>query len=790
MGVSSAQEVIDILTHSERACSELELKLELQDPPQPVSIILREWIEFDPATEFRGFVSRDKLTGLSPMATMDVVLHYPQVEPLISKIQTAVQEFFNRIRADLEFITQSGPSDKYVLDVFYDLPNDRCYLVEINPFQTSSSGHLFKFWEESDLNTLTYGPFEFRLSSFTPSSALDDVPDLWKQRILEHDKFDMNETMFQSLEEEKSKRSKNFLALFRSGENTDGTVKVGKTIFPVHIDILSARSELFREKFEDPYGSGIPLSDIKFSAEDISPSSMKQLLEFVYVGDDISAWECDDWNSLFMSLLNLDCADITERMIQWRETQAGGSDSKQLHGNPNAKIIPGWKFPSDQGNDALSFSFEVEGNGLQILHYYRPEYIAEAKWLSMSLVDRYNAIDRNWAALKRRIDDRAFYWMNKNLTIEDSGFLWEISYGGDSAGYCLDLDHLLEQYELSIDSGLSIADRFMDSGIQMHIAFPFFNGDTSVIRESVLNLMIHLDDFAFLNHFPQYIYDDCNNLWSDEDIRNLFSAHQQGFEVFESYVSQKGMPNPAVKHKHIGLRGVDTYKVQNRFGFEFRRGFQTEELAPIVRYISSVLEQIGKLDEVLLRFNWLDKIGKSQGSRREYRLRDVTDWIHSLSRVCPHNGLDSNHADLLLEDKLISVAEPWINSLIKWEYHLINMKNLLWGKQVGAQPHDADFELATLVKLKRRLAFVLLSDWSKFPSPCDSKSKVLLESLVEEQQFIRNRLNNVLGDSVRKNLLAQPPSEEIRKQLTADDSILIDVRDMIMDFAGRLARLY
>ena len=100
-------------------------------------------------------------------------------------------------------------------------------------------------------------------------------------------------------------------------------------------------------------------------------------------------------------------------------------------GDPCRAVVPGWLVHdmSPLPHRALGFAFEIEGNGLQILEYYRVEGVTDAEWLAMPLHTRFQRIGRgNWTRLKRRIDNpaRAFPWMNRNLTIEDAGFLWEV----------------------------------------------------------------------------------------------------------------------------------------------------------------------------------------------------------------------------------------------------------------------------------------------------------------------------------------------------------------------------
>ena len=202
--VESADEALTLLTNSERVATELEMKLEqttaTSSSPSDLSIVLREfWDNFDPAYEFRGFVCNDRLAALSQMATMDVTLHYPQLIEERDFLGRRAQEFFEaQMRELLRAITAHGPSNKYVLDLYYDKKLDRFYVVEVNPFQTSSSGHLFQYWQPIDAKVLEgRAPFEFRLRDSTPLDALVDVPLSWREKLTQTtDLYGLTETQW------------------------------------------------------------------------------------------------------------------------------------------------------------------------------------------------------------------------------------------------------------------------------------------------------------------------------------------------------------------------------------------------------------------------------------------------------------------------------------------------------------------------------------------------------------------------------------------------------------------
>ena len=51
------------------------------------------------------------------------------------------------------------------------------------------------------------------------------------------------------------------------------------------------------------------------------------------------------------------------------------------------------------------------------------------------------------------------------MTIEDAGFLWEVSYGGKTPGYTIDPEYMIDEiYEVAAN-GLTATEREMDSGI-------------------------------------------------------------------------------------------------------------------------------------------------------------------------------------------------------------------------------------------------------------------------------------------------------------------------------------
>ncbi|GAB5354020.1 hypothetical protein AAMO2058_000083900 [Amorphochlora amoebiformis] len=180
LGCGSGRDIIEMLCRSHR-CMVDELKERKGYPHNPtkVSIVLREWLNVDPAFELRGFVNKGELRGLSQMATMNIgEVHYPQVIAYRDELKQAAVEFYNKkLKNALEPIAKiCEPLGRFVIDFYYHVPTDKWYVIEINPWMTSAQGHLFKpypaAWAAWDRKGST--GCEIRLHPFTSASVLTD----------------------------------------------------------------------------------------------------------------------------------------------------------------------------------------------------------------------------------------------------------------------------------------------------------------------------------------------------------------------------------------------------------------------------------------------------------------------------------------------------------------------------------------------------------------------------------------------------------------------------------------
>lgn len=89
----------------------------------PVIIIIREWKDILAKNEFRGFVSKRKLTALSQYCYMQ---YYPELVKEKKKYKRLIKKFF-------ESIKDSIPMENSVVD-FGVFEDGTVKIIEINPF--------------------------------------------------------------------------------------------------------------------------------------------------------------------------------------------------------------------------------------------------------------------------------------------------------------------------------------------------------------------------------------------------------------------------------------------------------------------------------------------------------------------------------------------------------------------------------------------------------------------------------------------------------------------------------
>ncbi|KAK9240749.1 D123-domain-containing protein [Lipomyces kononenkoae] len=126
-------------------------------PSDEVELILRKWVDFNPSMEFRVFVRRRRILGISQRAEN----YYEFLEPLRDRLTTLLQGFFD------EKLRDTFPDENFCFDAYIPKPEQtKVWLIDINPFAARTDALMFSWVEllRIDPNDPEFTP-ELRLVS-------------------------------------------------------------------------------------------------------------------------------------------------------------------------------------------------------------------------------------------------------------------------------------------------------------------------------------------------------------------------------------------------------------------------------------------------------------------------------------------------------------------------------------------------------------------------------------------------------------------------------------------------
>lgn len=123
-----------------------------QEPKVEYELILREWVNMNPALEFRVFVNNGKIVGVSQRD----LNYYAYLEQYSDEFKDLLDEFVEGT------VVPVFPDSRFVLDVYIPRPFNKVFLIDINPFARSTDSYLFT-WNEILTNLTTPGDYELRL---------------------------------------------------------------------------------------------------------------------------------------------------------------------------------------------------------------------------------------------------------------------------------------------------------------------------------------------------------------------------------------------------------------------------------------------------------------------------------------------------------------------------------------------------------------------------------------------------------------------------------------------------
>lgn len=133
-----------------------------------------KWVDIDPDMEFRGFVYEQKFTALCQYN------HQILSKRLVEKKEEIHHKLFYFWKEKIApCLSDHEKLSSYIVDFAItgeDL--DQFWVVELNPFLTSTSPNLFSW--TSDMETLKNGPFEFRIREKSSRGVLGDIDGDWR----------------------------------------------------------------------------------------------------------------------------------------------------------------------------------------------------------------------------------------------------------------------------------------------------------------------------------------------------------------------------------------------------------------------------------------------------------------------------------------------------------------------------------------------------------------------------------------------------------------------------------
>jgi hypothetical protein len=156
MKIRSGKEASALLCNSDRVADDLKKAKEtyLSNPDDPLpKLIVRAWVDIPLEHEFRGYVCKRQLNGLSQYFHY---CHFPKLAEEKDQIQTRILEYFETVK---DLITH----DNYVID-FGILMDGTIKIIEINPFHYGTGAPFFGWKKGSEgRNIILNGPFTFRI---------------------------------------------------------------------------------------------------------------------------------------------------------------------------------------------------------------------------------------------------------------------------------------------------------------------------------------------------------------------------------------------------------------------------------------------------------------------------------------------------------------------------------------------------------------------------------------------------------------------------------------------------
>jgi hypothetical protein len=189
MRMRSAPQVVAALVASERVLQDMNVALQRLDRFHE-NIVVRRWTDIAVDMEFRGFVHCGRLCALSQY---NHVFHSERVVALRDSILRLIVDAFERtIRARLapkfdsyvvDFALTGG---RFAFDAAAAADAERVWVIELNPFASSTDGALFSWRNDSAVLLGGDGtaPIEFRVRTEYEPSVRAQLEMRWRELLV------------------------------------------------------------------------------------------------------------------------------------------------------------------------------------------------------------------------------------------------------------------------------------------------------------------------------------------------------------------------------------------------------------------------------------------------------------------------------------------------------------------------------------------------------------------------------------------------------------------------------
>lgn len=195
--LSRGEDAVQLFIESKRALQNFETALQhfKEHKPYSINVIVRDWCDFDVSMEFRAFVYKGKLTGITQY---NPYVYFPFVKHEKSKLEKLMVDFLNQ-----HIIGKSNSLTSFVVDIILapvnnsdswipdfcekNVPPEQLFtvkIVELNPLAEFAGACMFEWHKPQDKDILLgKSPFEFRIVEEANKFVLKILEEQWKMFV-------------------------------------------------------------------------------------------------------------------------------------------------------------------------------------------------------------------------------------------------------------------------------------------------------------------------------------------------------------------------------------------------------------------------------------------------------------------------------------------------------------------------------------------------------------------------------------------------------------------------------